>query len=477
MSAARNRFLKEYPAALLDDVGAAFVGAGVSVGAGYPSWRELLREIGEELGVDSGDVQDLAALAQWSVAKAAGRGRVNQVLREHIAPVRPIPAALETVARLPIRELWTTNYDRLIERAFEAIGRPIDAVSAEADLGVRRRPGAARLYKMHGTIEHLQDIVLSTDDYEMYRRKRGGFLPLLQAHLTSSSVLFLGLSFTDPNLRHVLSVIRDRFRESPPEHFAIVRPPQEEEFVSKLAYEGRAKQHALWADDLKRYGLQVVEIDHYGEVDELLQQVERRVASRRIWISGSWPPDFGHEGLRRSSRVAEAIGEDLGKSGYMLVTGGGLTVGSASVTGFLGALQRAGDWDLQRRLVARPFPQSLGDGAPNREQWTALRSEMARLSGAIILVGGAKIDGGDLVNAPGVQQEFELASAAGALVVPIGSTGGTAGAIGARAVAGELGDTRLPSKSDLKALMDPALDHRQIAKLVHEILRKNLNQG
>lgn len=474
MAAARKRFLKEYPAALLDDVGAAFIGAGVSVGAGYPSWRELLREIGEELGVDSGDVQDLAALAQWSVGKAAGRGRVNQVLREQIAPVRPIPAALATMARLPVRELWTTNYDRLIERAFEAIGRPIDAVSAEADLGVRRRPGATRLYKMHGTIDRLDDIVLSTDDYEMYRRKRGGFLPLLQAHLTSSSMLFLGLSFTDPNLRHVLSIIRDRFRDSPPEHFAIVRPPQEGEFATKIAFESRATQHRLWAEDLKRYGLLVVEIEEYGEVDELLREVERRVAARHIWVSGSWPSDAEHKGLRRASMIAEAIGEELGKEGYMLVTGGGLSVGSASVTGFLGALQRGGDWDLQRRLVSRPFPQPVGDAAPNQEQWTALRTEMARLSGAIVMIGGVRVRDGKLVSAAGAEEEYALAKAAGALILPIGSTGGTAEMIADRALSGELEDARLPSKADLKALADPDLKPQDAARLVRDVLRKNL---
>ena len=31
----------------------------------------------------------------------------------------------------------------------------------------------------------MDDIVISTDDYELYRSKRGAFLPLLQAHLSS----------------------------------------------------------------------------------------------------------------------------------------------------------------------------------------------------------------------------------------------------------------------------------------------------
>ena len=62
---ARGRYLVEVPKAIADDAAAVFVGAGVSAGAGYPSWKSLLRDIGTELGVDSNDVHDLAALAQY----------------------------------------------------------------------------------------------------------------------------------------------------------------------------------------------------------------------------------------------------------------------------------------------------------------------------------------------------------------------------------------------------------------------------
>ena len=63
---ARTLFLSEYPKAIVDDTAAIFVGAGVSMGAGYPSWKDLLKDIGDELGVQTSDVHDLAALAQWS---------------------------------------------------------------------------------------------------------------------------------------------------------------------------------------------------------------------------------------------------------------------------------------------------------------------------------------------------------------------------------------------------------------------------
>lgn len=473
---ARSRFLAEFPKAIADDAAAIFVGAGVSIGAGYPSWKELLREIGEELGVDSGDVHDLAALAQWSVRKSAGRTRVNNVIRAAISPDRSIPAPLHTIARLPIRSLWTTNYDRLIERAFAEINRPIDIVSAASDLALRPRPGAARLFKMHGSVDRLDDIVIATDDYELYRLNRGAFLPILQAHMTSFSMLFMGLSFTDPNVRHVLSLIRESFSASPPEHFAIVRPPQRGDFRSAKEYKARLTQHRLWADDLLRYGLQVVEIEKYGEVADLMRDVERRVASNRVWISGSWPLTGGPpDDLTYVADVAFAIGHQLGLNNFTLVSGAGLTIGSATISGFLGALQQSGSWDLERRLIARPFPQSLEGKTPDHDQWAALRAEMARIAGAIVFIGGAKLERGHIVDAEGVRAELDAARKIGVFLLPIGSTGGAA-----RTVAEELiripMTSQRPSKQVLRDLMrkdNPLV----IAQKVGAILLQHLRQA
>ena len=258
---ARSRFLSEFPKALRDDAGAIFVGAGVSMGASYPSWRGLLKEIGDELEIDAADVDDLAALAQWSVRKTSSYQRIRQVIKRKIDVKRPLTEAVRTIARLPTRHIWTTNYDRLIERAFEEISRPLDVVSAQGNISTRGNPGAARLYKMHGSIERLDDIVISTEDYELFRAKRGAYVPLLFGHLSSFSMLFVGLSFTDPNIKHVLSLVRESFTESPPEHFAIVRRPQRDDYKTDSEFQARSRQHSLWADDLLRYGLAVVEID------------------------------------------------------------------------------------------------------------------------------------------------------------------------------------------------------------------------
>jgi hypothetical protein len=473
---ALRRFLKEFPQEVREDTAAVFVGAGVSMAAGYPSWGGLLAEIGEELGVKSKDVHDLAALAQWSIQEHGGATRVRGVIRAEIGVNKDVPPALGTIARLPVRHLWTTNYDRLIERAFEAIQRPIDVVSGAKDLAIKGTPGAARLYKMHGSVDRLDDLVISTDDYELYRSTRGAYLPLLQAHLTSMSMLFVGLSFTDPNIKHVLSLIRESFTDAPPEHFAIVRPPQREDFKTDDEFEARLAQHKHWAKDLRRYGLTAIEIEDFAEVPELLRQVERSVARTRVWISGSMPSLGLPDAVPYAHAIAEGVGTLVGRMGLTLVSGAGLVVGSASLSGFLGSLREGGGWDLERRLIARPFPQPLTGQRPDRQQWTALRSEMSRLSGTVIFIGGSKIVDGKIVDADGVFEEADLAAKAGAFLLPIGSTGGAAAIIANDLLGSKVPsagrEAARPTDEELRRLQEPGEAIGADLKVIEGILRR-----
>jgi Sir2- and TIR-associating SLOG family/SIR2-like domain len=474
-----DTFLEDFSAALRDEHGGIFVGAGVSMAAGYPSWSKLLADIGKELGVSSSDVHDLAALAQWHIQHSGNATRVRNVIKAEIARDLEVPETLRIIARLPVRTLWTTNYDKLVERAFAAISRPLDPVSGAADLSLRAKPGAARLFKMHGSVERLDDIVISTDDYELYRSRRGAFLPLLQAHLTSMSMLFVGLSLTDPNVRHVLASIRESFTDAPPEHFALLRPPQRADFESDEEHSARLSQHQLWAKDLRRYGLLALEVEDFDEIPDVLHRLERRVAMRRVWISGSWPIDGADTRAAKAYEVAHTLGREIGNSGDSLVTGGGLLVGSAAISGFLDALRGSAAWDLERRLIARPFPQPLAGKEPDQAQWTELRKELARLSGTVIFVGGVKRENGTLVPAAGVREEYDLARSAGAFLLPIGATGGMAASIAQDLLGSALpfeGKSAIrPTDDALKALNDDSATTTQLVEVASKILKRAPN--
>lgn len=74
-----------------------------------------------------------------------------------------------------------------------------------------------------------------------------------------------------------------------------------------------------------------------------------------------------------------------------------------------------------------PFPQYENEKKKLAERWTENRNEMISSAGICIFIFGNKIDdNGEIVDANGMFEEFEIAKKTGKIIIPIGSTGFTA---------------------------------------------------
>jgi hypothetical protein len=427
--AAYARFLSEGSAGL-------FIGAGISIGAGYPSWRQLVKEMAEDIGLDIALETDLPGIVQWYLNKAGRmRTRLAHIITQHFAEERPIPEVLRTLARLPIRHIWTTNYDSLVERAWREQRKKVDAKAIDKDVAHENPWAHTVLYKMHGTVEHPSDVVIAKADYEEYRRKRSGFLHVLTGHLASRHLLFLGLSFTDPNLNHLFTIIRESFEDAPPEHFAVIRKPAPEDYRSDEHLEYAVRRHDHWVTDLQYYGIQCIEVESYDDISRLMNTVERRLSLGSVLVSGSFPDT--HAPTNSAERnmieaVAYGLGELLAKRHLRLVSGFGLVVGSAVLSGVLTELNRQETPNLERSLLLRPFPQKIPTGWKRQEYYNRYRADLVMHAGSCVFISGRKENAGNSGASDGVLQEFEIAIGAGRTPIPIGATGGAASEIWAR---------------------------------------------
>ncbi len=61
----KKEFIRKYSANLLEGTAAVFVGAGFSRASGFADWRQLLKEIAEDMGLDIALEHDLIAVAQY----------------------------------------------------------------------------------------------------------------------------------------------------------------------------------------------------------------------------------------------------------------------------------------------------------------------------------------------------------------------------------------------------------------------------
>lgn len=422
---AADSFVEAYVAALHDQSAAVFAGAGLSIPTGMVDWRTLLKGIARDLGLDVAKETDLVTLAQFHVNERRGRHQLNQTLIVEFNKRAKLSVNHEVLASLPIPTYWTTNYDALIEEALGKAGRLPDVKRTVANLATTLTRRDAVVYKMHGDITQPDKAVVTKDDYEAYASTHQLFSSALQGDLVSKTFLFIGFSFSDPNLSYILARIRLLLGENRREHYCLLRRVQRSDFGKAADYQYAKARQDLQVNDLRRYGITGILVDGYKEYTELLKRVERRFRASRVFISGS-SVDYEPLGEDKGQRLVNDLARSLIESGAGIVSGFGVGIGPLVVNGALEAAEREGSRDLHDRLTLRPFPVAIADATVRRKRWTAYRREMIGLAGIAIFLFGEKWESGEKVLAEGVVEEFEIAHELGLTVVPVGATGSAA---------------------------------------------------
>ena len=423
----KEEFLREYSTALLEERASAFIGAGFSVGAGFVDWKTLLREVAADLGLLVDEEHDLIALAQYEFNRSGTRAKLERkVIHEFVSKGMLTPSH-SWLARLPLQTVWTTNYDDLIEKAFVAANKVVDPKITVNNLQHRKPYSDVVVYKMHGDASLPADAVLTKDDYEGYETTRGLFVQQLQAELAWSSFLFIGFSFTDPNIESIFSRLRrllGRHRTSATTHYCILRQPQTSDFSDSAIFQRAKSRFDHRVVDLQRFGVQVLVIDSFSEIEGILSQLSRMVNMRCVMISGS-AHDYPPLGKDRVEALCRKIGQTLVNRSYNIVSGFGLGISGAMIIGAYEEVARSKSGRLGQRLRLYPFPFDQPAGPVRNAASDALRQEMCAQAGATIVVCGNKMGpaGTGSIISPGVLRECELAIANQHILVPIGCSG------------------------------------------------------
>ena len=163
-------FINKYVKEIKENSAAMFIGAGFSKSAGYVDWKNLLRGIAEELGLDVDKEDDLVSLAQYYCNQNDNRSGINDVIFEEFNKEKKVDENHRIIARLPISTYWTTNYDSLIEDSLIEAKRVVDVKYNNKQLSLTKPHRDAVVYKMHGDKNNPDDAILIKDDYEKYYR-------------------------------------------------------------------------------------------------------------------------------------------------------------------------------------------------------------------------------------------------------------------------------------------------------------------
>lgn len=423
MDRAKEAFLREIGKELEERNVAIFAGAGLSVPAGFVSWPELLRPIAEDIGLDVDKEHDLVSLAQYHLNEnALNRSHLTKRLLDEFSKSTGITENHRILARLPIDTFWTTNYDKLIETALTDAGRSPDVKYTKKQLAHTKPKRDAVVYKMHGDIDHPDDAVLTKDDYEAYHVKMDQFITALSGDLVSKTFIFIGFSFTDPNLDYILSRVRLAYDRSQRAHYCFLKEVTREEGEDEAEYKYRRRKQELFCGDLKRFNIKTVLVPSYSDITNILRIVEARHKQRSIFISGA-AHDFGDWGENTSQRFIHDLSGQLIEAGYKIVSGFGLGVGSAVISGALEKIYMNPRNHSAEQLVLRPFPQQVYGKNDRKAVWTRYRQDMMSYAGVAIFLFGNKIQDGSVVNSSGMLEEYGIAKEQGLALIPVGATG------------------------------------------------------
>lgn len=467
-------FVRDFTRELHAQNAAVFAGAGLSMASGYVDWKGLLEELIRDLNLDPEVETDLVSVAQYHCNQAGGKNALTNRILQHFSQTREPTENHRILSSLPVETYWTTNYDKLIETSLVAAKKVPDVKHSVLQLASTKPGRDVVVYKMHGDVEHANDAIISKEDYEGYHHTHSEFSSALRGDLIQKTFLFLGFSFTDPNIDYVLSRVSGLYRQHQRNHFSIQRRVNRRDFDDDDKYEYQKLKQHYFVKDLKRFGIQTVLVDEYTDITKLLEEVSASYKRSSVFVSGA-AHDFGPWGQADAESFLHDLSYQLLKDGNRIVTGFGLGVGSPVINGSLAFLNDNAKTVSDRNVVMRPFPQVATGGENLAEQWKNYRVGMLEYAGIAVFVFGNKEDSsGNTILSNGMRQEFELAVEAGLLPIPVGATGFMAEELWNEVSADlkkYIPDATSAFEQDFARLGDKTLPPRELLKLISKAVK------
>ena len=407
-----SSFVKEYAQNIKNGSTALFIGSGFSKNSGAKVWSELMKEIAEDLKLNIDEESDYMQLAQYHFNQNQ-RSKINNIINEEFTNLE-INENHKLLASLPIDTYFTTNYDVLLEDSLNDAKKKPAVIVRDKELAIKQSNSKATVYKLHGDIHNVSKCVLTTEDYEDCVEENSLMFSTLKANLANKSFLFLGYSFSDFDIRNIITRVVRKLDKNGPKHYYITK---------KIEGEGRDAiiQNLMIEDYRLNHNIHTVLIDDYNEIPDILKKINKLVNIDNIAISGAYEED--DEKRDSNDNLVELLCEQLVVNNKKIYSGFGKTIGSKIVQS---VLVNAKSKSFDDCMQLYPFPYLEPNSDERKNMYNSYRKNMLSNTQVLILIGGSKIVDAKKVVSDGCIEEAEIALAKGQLILPIPSTGGAA---------------------------------------------------
>jgi hypothetical protein len=211
------------------------VGAGFSLNAeklkdsfeGMSIWSDLKIKISEELRNEEIDGLDVLEIGQL-YADEYGRANLDELLKQAIPDQNYEPSKLhERLLKLPWTDVYTTNYDTLLERALPNVyERSYQVIYDSSDISSSTSP---RIVKLHGSFPSKRPFIFTKKDYELYEKEFAPFVNMVQQSIMETTLVLIGFSGDDPNFEKWTNWVYDNLGDHMPKIYMLAYGEQKNE--------------------------------------------------------------------------------------------------------------------------------------------------------------------------------------------------------------------------------------------------------
>lgn len=425
-----EEFIRNYSEEVRNSRAALFIGSGLSRSAGYVDWKGILREVAEDIKLKVEKETDLISLAEYYVNAKKNRSKIDNAISQFFSQDFSPTKTHELLATLPINDYWTTNYDRLIEKTLSNKYIRYSILTNDDSFRKFINGNDVVIHKLHGDVADPGNAVITKKDYEEFAFKHEILLAKLKGEMCSKSFLFLGYSFSDTDINHILTRIRLFYKGNPPKmHYCILEKIKKKNDESEEDFEYRKIKLEHHIIDLQSYGIQTVLVEDYdNDIPKILKKIKKLVYAKNVFISGAY--EENNEKVELFNQLAKTISSYLISRQYKIYTGYGKSIGAEIIAGASEGYKvsiKHTPKIFNEEIFVYPFPyKSSLNSEDKKELYTNYRRNIIKKTQILILINGTKVISGKTVLSNGCIEEAQIGIEEGCLVIPVGATGGAA---------------------------------------------------
>lgn len=270
-----------------------FCGAGISIGSGIPSWNRLLVSMFLEISKLSSDYTDvlcyklknelfvsqemLARMIKLSDSKYFHK-RIQRILYKDLNKdctdtINAIVDLCSNDSRNEgVKEIITYNFDDLLERNFEKRG--IKYTHSHGDgIPIHHVHG---FLPQNGEIKCKNKVVFSEDEYHKQYTELTSDETIKQLGVLKENIcLYVGISFTDPNMRRLADEYIKKHQDWNTPHYLIKKIPDihlDKRFLS----ETKVLNQIMYLEELdaESFGFKIIWLDNFEEIPQFFKDIK-----------------------------------------------------------------------------------------------------------------------------------------------------------------------------------------------------------